>query len=256
MAIPTDKTISGVYYEGTNIPTIGPNAIVERLDNTLDSFSYDGTATKVPRDFMRDCKSITSVTMNGVTEIQEYAFAGCDLLESISFNSATTIGNYAFCYNPKLELFHLPSATTIGGYILYVTAASAPKNDVIVVLPLATTLAADAFRGSKISKIDLGGGVSALPNRCFYATNSNHKCDVLILRKTDAVVTYGTNSISFSAYNRGTTVYVPSALKSIYEQETNWSAWLALYSGNSFAEIEGSEYEYYYADGTPIPQSN
>lgn len=49
----------------------------------------------------------------------------------------------------------------------------------------------------------------------------------------------------------GGTLYVPSALKSTYESNTNWATILG-YSNNQIKTIEGSIYDGYYADGTPI----
>ena len=224
------------------------DTLSERLNSTLQSFTYTGSATKILRDFMRDCKSIKTLVMNSVTEVQEYSFAGCDALESISFNSLATVGNYAFGWSPKLELFKLPSATTLGTYVL---TGSVSTNGVVIVLPSATSLASDCFRAVKVNKADFGPGISALPNRCFYGTSANHTLNALILRRTSSIVTFGTSSIALSSPNVAT-VYVPSALLSSYQANSAWTTWINSRSGNAFATIEGSAYENYYADGTPI----
>lgn len=50
----------------------------------------------------------------------------------------------------------------------------------------------------------------------------------------------------------GTVIYVPSDLVSSYEADTTWAS-MKTSNGFTFSAIEGSEYEFYYADGTPIP---
>ena len=77
---------------------------------------------------------------------------------------------------------------------------------------------------------------------------------VLILRST-SMVSLGNinyfNNTPFASGKSGGTLYVPNALKSSYESATNWSTILG-YANNSIKAIEGSQYENYYADGTPI----
>ena len=252
MSIPTNLDIAAVSYNGVDIPLAGGSStdtLSAMLNDTLTSFTYTGTATKVFRDFMRDRRNIVSVSMNEITEIQEYAFSGCDSMTSVSFNSATTIGNYAFGWALSLETLHLPSATSIGSYVITVGTPE-PANGITVVLPAATTLSNDCFRASRISKLDLGPGVSSFPTRCVYGTNANnHKCDVLILRKSDGIVSLAnaTSSITFS----NITIYVPSSLISSYQADTNWTTVLGR-TGTTMTAIEGSAYDGYYADGTAI----
>lgn len=84
---------------------------------------------------------------------------------------------------------------------------------------------------------------------------SNTKLDTLILRKTGSIIPLGnTNAFlntPFASGGSGGTVYAPSALLEIYKTATNWSTVYG-YGTATFVAIEGSQYENYYADGTPI----
>ena len=55
----------------------------------------------------------------------------------------------------------------------------------------------------------------------------------------------------FASGGTGGILYVPQALISDYQSETNWSTILS-YENNQILPIEGSIYETQYADGTPI----
>lgn len=104
----------------------------------------------------------------------------------------------------------------------------------------------------KMGKLDLTACTSLGSNRgfenCYWMT-------VLVLRNS-SVVTLGhinvfTNTPFTGRQSRTADLYVPSALISEYEQATNWSTILT----NGYVTIhaiEGSQYENYYVDGTPI----
>lgn len=55
----------------------------------------------------------------------------------------------------------------------------------------------------------------------------------------------------FASGGSGGTLYVKQSLISSYQSETNWSTLLS-YENNQILPIEGSIYDGYYADGTPI----
>lgn len=73
----------------------------------------------------------------------------------------------------------------------------------------------------------------------------------LILRRKSGIVAYNNASCWLGSPlhtdGSGATVYVPSALLSTYQNATGWSA-----APITWETIEGSEYENYYADGSPI----
>lgn len=81
------------------------------------------------------------------------------------------------------------------------------------------------------------------------------KFDTLIIRSDSVMplenVSAFSNATQFRNGGTGGTLYVPQALISSYQSATNWSTILG-YANNSIQAIEGSQYENYYADGTPI----
>ena len=108
------------------------------------------------------------------------------------------------------------------------------------------------FTGWTGKLIDLGPSVPSVDGYGFSNANS---CDTIILRKTDGVVSLAntSNTMGGKWYSNGTggTLYVPFALISEYQTATNWSVFMG-YPNNHIEAIEGSQYEHYYADGTPV----
>ena len=98
-------------------------------------------------------------------------------------------------------------------------------------------------------------------NRTFYSGCPN--VDTLILRSTSLSTMSWTNafdSTPFANGGSGGTIYIPKSLYDHlgdgtsldYKAATNWST-IDGYGTITWAKIEGSQYENYYADGTPIP---
>ena len=109
-----------------------------------------------------------------------------------------------------------------------------------------------AFSGANTLKIvDIGDKVTHFYNHFF---NGASNLDILIIR-AGTIPTINNvnvfNNTKFQSSGTGGTLYVPQSLLSQYTQATNWSTILG-YANNSIAAIEGSQYENYYADGTPI----
>ena len=99
--------------------------------------------------------------------------------------------------------------------------------------------------------------------RTNYFTN-NTKLATIILRKSDAITTLEnvgvfSTAAHFKSGGSGGTIYIPKALYDHlgdggsldYKAATNWSTYNG-YGTITWAKIEGSQYENYYADGTPI----
>ena len=106
------------------------------------------------------------------------------------------------------------------------------------------------MRGSYFAAIDLGSNLTKIESNGLYSAT----VPILILRST-SIVTTG-NADSLQGVNSNTTVYIPKVLYDHlgdgtaydYRAATNWSS----KTTTTFACIEGSQYENYYADGTPI----
>ena len=204
-----------------------------------------GTATNIRNSLFYNCHGITSIIGNYVTTIENNGFRGC-YENSVSLPELISLGSYGL--DGVTGNVYLPKLTTLGAggyYFSYNQGGTegTPALNMAIVLPAITTLQGDSFRRCHAKYIDIGQGVSALANRTFYQSSTD---TILILRNTNQVVTASaTNCIL--GISSGWKVYVPSALVSSYENDTNWGA-----KGSIFYAIEGSQFENYYADGTPI----
>ena len=202
------------------------------------------TATTVKDYSFRYRYDITSLRMPSVNTIQSYAFDNCTSLASVTdCDSVTSIATYGFAYCPVGNMYFKNLTTLSGGYDF----GYASNNGNALVCPSLTSIAADSTRASKFSKFDFGENLNSLNTRTFYQTNVGNSGGIIVLRnKTQVVTATATNCLSDVGAN--TKVYVPSDLIASYKAASGWSA-----KGDIFYAIEGSEYEHYYADGTPIP---
>lgn len=199
------------------------------------------TSTNIPASAFNSCINITALSAPLVTSIDNNSFQYCSGLTTLSLPMVETLGISAFerCWRVLGGTF--PQLTTIRISGLYGCGQLAADGG-IWVFPKLATLEADALRGIKATKVDIGPDLAYLPNRTFYS----QQVFELILRRTLGVVT-PSRADSIREINSQSKVYVPADLISSYEQETNWST-----KGQIFYPIEGSQYENYYADGTPL----
>lgn len=149
---------------------------------------------------------------------------------------------------PELTIISAKQMTDIGDPAIRET----PKLRILVLPKLTMQFPNGGVSGStQLEVADLA--VSGFNNyQHFYNASSFTK---LILRRTAGVATLSNlNSFDnspFASNGTGGTLYVPQALITDYQNATNWSTILG-YTNNQILPIEGSEYEHYYADGTPI----
>ena len=176
------------------------------------------------------------------TSIRAYTFYAKTTLEHISFPNVITVGEQAFSNCSNLKTINMPKATTIGRSAFSFSGNN--TNRMTVVLPKAAGVFSGVFNRSMIQVCDLGPDVTRLQSDTFYTNVTTKICLVLILRRTTDIVTAG----SQDSINGLVDVYVPQSLKASYQAATYWST----NSGITFHDIEGSEYEDYYADGTPV----
>lgn len=125
------------------------------------------------------------------------------------------------------------------------------------------SLAGNAFAGcTNLTVVELGSATAGkLISRCFDTCGS---LNTLILRSTSVEVLDAANAFDnrtpFASGGTGGTIYIPKSLydhlgdgtSSDYKAATNWST-IDGYGTITWAKIEGSQYDGYYADGTPIP---
>ena len=212
-----------------------------------------------------DLSSSTFDTLTGT-----YFCTWCTGLTSITLpTTCTNISGGYFCYNTGLTSFIVPSQIKqIGPYFLNncanLTSITIPSTvtNVGSSLGLGSTSGnlysglqrlvfhaninnipmATARYCNDLNYVDIASSVTKINNQAF-AVNSNNATElIVVIRNTDAMVTLNSSSSSSGGpfYHRtNVKVYVPSALKSTYEANSNWIA----SGGITFYDLEGSQYE-------------
>ena len=193
---------------------------------------------------------------SSVTSIGERAFTNCHGITEVTIQGNPFIGNHAFNECRGLTKLHTPNLTRLKNGA-YGTSTYTFRNCVKlegVVFPSFGNEVLDSyvFNGcTLLSYADFADMQRLGGSEVFYNTSLN----ILVLRKTIGVVTLQNinnfNNSPFASGGSGGTLYVPSSLISSYQSANNWSTILG-YTNNSITAIEGSPYENYYADGTPI----
>lgn len=213
------------------------------------------------------------ITLSGNT-IREYAFAQSGI-SSINAPNVTSLGNYAF-FKSAVEsaIFSSLSGQLSEGVfreakIVEITPTSFPLITRLASYAFAysTTLTSavipnlgnndtnangnSIFNGCTNLEVADLGNIYNIPNNTF--TNCS-KLGVVVLRRNQVLTMGNINAFQNTPYRtNGNTkvIYVPQAQVSSYQTATNWSQLYAA-NNNVFQPIEGSQYENYYADGTPI----
>ena len=189
-----------------------------------------------------------AITISGVSTISANTFNGCTGITSVYSADAVTINAYAFANISGLLLAKFPEVTgTVNNGYCFQYSGARGNSGTIYVFPKLTASGNRMFERCNAYAIDIGPNFNEIYADMFYNNTETIRIDRLILRKADGIVVLGGAN-----YVRGVqTVYCPSSLISTYQGATNWST---RYSQGriSFVAIEGSEYEGYWADGTPI----
>lgn len=230
------------------------------VDKLVDSTQLDADLTSVA-DAIRE-KGGTSAQLefpDGFVDAVEAipsGGGGVDYLEKALTNTLTSYENenittipiiYALAYRSNLESVKLPNLQSLQAHPFDGT-----KISVLVLPKLSKFLGWQPFYGmTYLTTLDILGAASAQGQ----AFNGSTALKTLIVRRTSDIMALGNinafNNTPFASGKAGGTLYVPSALISSYQSATNWSTILG-YPNNSIQAIEGSQYENYYADGTPI----
>ena len=224
------------------IDTMAPEAILRGIiSNTLTEFEDDNITT------------VAQLRLNRLTNMQRLKLPNCTTL--------TGVCSLGYMGSAKI---YIPKITSLGAF-------NGGTNQVMVFPGLAST-AGDQLRytansggaGGGAKVLDLGPNVKTLASRCCY----QGKVETIILRSSTLVAAASTNSFGIGAATDaqsacyGSTFYIPKVLydelqtgtANDYYAASNWSSAITRINLH-FAQIEGSDYEHYYADGTPIPES-
>lgn len=191
-------------------------------------------------------------------KVKDYAFYDASALTSVEFpGTLQSVGTNAF-YGTAITSLHIYEVGTIGQYS---AKLSSIKTIVIEKLTGNSPLAASAFRDmSELEKLDIGYAKRFGDGSGILVNSSNFT--TIILRNTSVVplgyVNVFNNSV-FASGGTGGTIYIPKSLydhlgdgtSNDYKAATNWST-VDGYGTITWAKIEGSAYDGYWADGTPI----
>lgn len=227
-------TIDTTLYNSVPVNVSGgdPNENLSKLLNLTITHIEDATAIRIHTFRLSALPNLVSVNLPSVTQIDSSGFKSNANLETVSMHAVSAIQNEAFYQCNKL------------------TALAFPKL---------RSLQAAFKRCNLLAYIDLG-----LPDSIpKYTFEYCPVFSVLILRKTSVCALAGIEAFTstpFASGGTGGTIYIPKALydhlgdgtSSDYKAATNWST-INGYGTITWAKIEGSQYENYYADGTPIP---
>lgn len=198
-----------------------------------------------------------SITISSaVTNIGERAFVNCEGITDVTIQGNPFIGVYALDGCKGMTKLHTPNLTRLksGNYS---TSTYTFRNCVQlegVVFPSFGNEVVDSyiFDGCTLLTYADFADMQRLGGANVFRNTS---LNILVLRKTSGVVTLqdinNFNNSPFASGGTGGTLYVPQSLISSYQTTSNWPTILG-YANNRIQSIEGSPYENYYADGTPI----
>lgn len=261
-----------------NIPT--PEAVFRSiLDKSITEIS-DSDVTTIGNHKFRECASLTSASFTEVITIGSHSFREDPLLTSANFPKLTTMNDSAFYGCSSLVEASFPLLTQMGGSAHFrnctgLTRAYFPALNSIAssnafngCTNLQTAVIKELGNGSytfegctRLASMDYSGGRF----RGFTFDNCP-ALTTLVLRKDTAITTLENNQVfgntPLNSGGSGATIYIPQALYNHlgdgtsldYKAASNWST-LNGYGTITWAKIEGSQYENYYVDGTPIPAS-
>lgn len=205
-------------------------------------------------------RQLTGVNGNGVTTINNGAFQDCSSLGLCSFPLVTQIKASAFArclsfITNSPDIIRFDNLANLTADNCFRDNAACKK----MVFPNGENLSAFCVNMASLEIIDIGKRLSGMN---YSALSGCSKLNTVILRGNALSVLSNLNTFNGTpfAYNgTGGTIYIPESLynhlgdgtSNDYKAATNWST-LDGYGKTTWAKIEGSQYENYYADGTPI----
>ena len=222
------------------------------------------TSNTIRRYCFYGVNSLVSVTADNVTSLgggnAVSMFENCKNLETLHMESLTSVGNsQGFCRGcSKLTTIYVPLLSDLGD-----ASFNNCTSLVVVVLPSATASYRSFAGCTSLQKIDYGAKSGS---KVSFENNNFQNCRSLseiILRNESRVTPLANTNVftnsTFASSGTGGTIYIPKVLydhlgdgSSLdYKAATNWST-IDGYGTITWAQIEGSQYENYYADGTSI----
>lgn len=241
-----------------------PTGIITLNGTSIGSYTFRGrtgvtgivaeNVTVVKEQALYGCTGLTSINFPSVTSFEFSAFKNCTNLTSARLeNLRTTTGDTGFDGCSNLESVYLPKLTSLGNSGNYYFRRCVKLGG--IVLPMYNgRFGTGIFENCGSLKYVDVYSVNISASSTGKAFLNCTILDTIIIRNNsvsslNAVTSF--DGTPFASNGVGGTLYVPNSLISNYQGATNWSTILG-YTNNNIVAIEGSQYENYYADGTPI----
>lgn len=197
--------------------------------------------------------AMTVFESDEITKVRANGFFGYSRLTEISLPNCTQVGLSAFQSCTGLTKLYLPKVEGVNPTNAFY-AITCP-----LVLPSFKGTTYNRFTQFKGAVCDLGKGDYYIGG---YTWNQCTNLTKIILRKETIPILDNANAVVNTPFKSGGTggeIYIPKVLYDHlgdgsaldYKSATNWST-VDGYGTITWKQIEGSEYEHYYADGTPI----
>lgn len=230
------KSVGNVCFRNSKITTVDLPLGEEITPGVTPTISQiiNGYSNVTNQGVFQGCKSLISVKLVSLPIVTNYMFDGCTALTQVKLDSITEISQNGFRGCSSLELLNAPNVTKLGYNCFYgCTAFAFTKTSSYTPPDLTETveeigeLCFYCNGGSsvqvpcefkKLAVIHDGAFVSCIPPSEGY----------VIFRKSDDIVTFvPTNTIikyrvNLFGENGPKTIYVPDALVSSYEADTEW----------------------------------
>lgn len=224
-----------INYQDNSPDARMPWAYLFQNKTALRQISIPNATGEIGEYCFNGCSKLEGVDLPGATVINSNAFKGCSSLASISMHYVTNIGNSAFDRCSHLSNITMPKNTNIPTY---------------------------AFQYCyDLVGVDLGGTPGASQGIGLDAFYRCSKLSTLILRSSVMWPLTNANAFRYSSLasgGAGCTIYIPKTLydslgtgTNDYKASSGWSSYDG-YGTITWAQIEGSQYENYYLDGTPV----
>lgn len=256
-------------------------------DTTLDAIAdainakTGGSSAMTPAEMVT---AIGTISGGGGYTLQDYIKR--ERYGDFIDDTITAIADYCFSQcSPGFDVIRVPNCTVISRSAFYLcvnegspTMVFAPKANIgsayggsvfygcsrITIVVAKNIVQNDNFRKysyeMQLATVDLTNQTTAIGNNNFSGCVN---LKTLILRNTTPCGLGNIGAFAgtpFASGGSGGTIYIPKVLYDHlgdgtsldYKAATNWST-IDGYGTITWAQIEGSQYEHYYADGTPIP---
>lgn len=184
-------------------------------------------------------------------------------LEELKDDCSVTIPNSKVIILPHdvgLKVFVVPNLVATSGVNVFSmddsryapTSGAVPGIETVVIQGKGTPALAELFDSClNLKTVDMLFNATSIATYLFTRCTS---LQTVIIRDASYVHLAQPGSFTntpFASGGSGGTLYVKQSLISTYQNATNWSTLLS-YENNQILPIEGSIYDGYYADGTPI----